>query len=88
MENDVCWECHTHIDHAAVDDAYPHLSGDLPPEVMSILEEEIFWGRICVECARSAGMEPARRVAAQNPAMPSVRRRGNLRRLNLRRITP
>ena len=91
MDFDVCYECHRHIDHTAVDEAYPHLSerhAPFPPEGMSFLEEDIFWGRICVDCARTAGMEPTRIAEVQNVPVPSVRRRGNLRRLNLRRISP
>lgn len=57
MDCNACSVCHAPIDHKAVDEAYPHLSEDhdqFPPKTMTSLEEDIYWGTICVDCARSA----------------------------------
>jgi len=57
MDCDICSVCHRHIDFAKLDAAYPHISessGHFPPQEMSHLEEQIYWGTICADCARSA----------------------------------
>jgi len=89
MDCDACYECHRQIDHSAVDQAYPHLTEDhapYPPEAMSILEEDIYWGRICAECARTAGLEPLRKTAVQNQTTPSTRSARNLLHLKIQRV--
>ena len=78
MDCDICSVCHVHIDYAAVDRAYPHLSEGpehFPPEEMSFLEEQIYWGMLCVSCARAAETknlpeEPKFRVL-DSPAKPA-----------------
>jgi len=89
MDHDACCECHRKIDHSTVDQAYPHLSEDhapFPPKAMSILEEAIYWGRICVECARVAGSESLRKPATQNSTAPFARSVGKLLRLKIQRV--
>jgi hypothetical protein len=57
VDCNACSVCHHPIDHKAVDEDYPHLSEDpdqLPPKTMTSLEADIYWGTICVDCARSA----------------------------------
>jgi len=71
MVCDICRICHSHIDYAQLDEVYPHLSDgsyDLPPAGMSLLEEDIYWGTICLDCARSAEASLPENVGL--PALP------------------
>ena len=57
MDLDICLVCQSHIDSLKLDAAYPHLtetSDCLPPYGMTLLEEHIYWGNICLECAQLA----------------------------------
>lgn len=76
MDCDVCSVCHSHIDYGRLDRAYPHLCGEPAalPECLSPLEESIYWGEICLECARAAETEPPERPRFRTfpPPRPSV----------------
>lgn len=84
MDCDICFLCHSHIDFARLSEAYPHLCEDTdssPPQGLSHLEEKIWWGDICVECAQKAEAPPqeaprfrdipsAQRLAGRNISFP------------------
>jgi hypothetical protein len=77
MDCDICSVCHCHIDYAAVDEAYPHLcegADHFPPEGMSSLEEDIYWGTICVDCAL-AEVKKTSETFKNLVAVPPVKRK-------------
>ena len=85
MDCDICFLCHNHVDFAKLDEAYPHLSeatDTFPPQGLSQLEEYIFWGSICLECARAADAPPPepprfRTLATERQAGPGSYLPGN-----------
>jgi len=76
MDCDICSVCHSHIDYSKLDEAYPHLTGGsdhLPPQGMSPLEEGIYWGTICTDCARSAEACADAYAETETPGKPRIR---------------
>lgn len=74
MDFDICLVCHSHIDYSKLDAAYPHLTDSsdfFPPEGMSSLEQNIYWGNICLACARLAeGGAPEKPRPRTPPSLP------------------
>jgi hypothetical protein len=69
MDFDICFLCHSHIDFTKLDEAYPHLSEEVdtfPPQGLTPLEENIYWGAICVDCAQAAEAPPPERAPFRN----------------------
>ena len=79
MDFDICLVCHSRIDYSKLDAAYPHLtesSDYFPPAGMSPLEESIYWGTICADCARSAEAEAPGQELPQGPPPATVQHPG------------
>jgi hypothetical protein len=77
MDCDICFVCHRHIDYAALDQAYPHLCEEpnqLPPDDMNVLEEHIYWGDLCADCAQESEQLPPENLKQRFSLHPVLRK--------------
>ena len=80
MDFDICLFCYGHIDYSKLDTAYPQLAEALdflPPDDMTLLEENIYWGNICLECAQLAESEAQGKIRPQAPSPAVIPKAGS-----------